>query len=363
MIDWNRWLDASKKSGCPDVSSFRPMCETKQFPIAARLVRFAGAVILIMSTPSAGAAAPGGPLETNASRGVTTRDPSTIVRDGANYWVFFTGRGVPSIHSKDLVIWERGPAVFKEPPAWIASAVPKNKGVYWAPDVMKVHGRFLLYYSVSSFGKMDSAIGLVTNPTLDPDDPDFKWTDQGEVVRSQEGGDFNTIDPAVFQDDDGRLWLAFGSQWSGLKLVELDPQTGKRLNDDPMVTLAAGVPIEAAYLHKRNGKYYLFVNRGDCCRGDQSTYHIQVGRSEKIEGPYLARDGTKLLDGGGTLILDMKIGPLTGPGHAGIVEKDGKSWFSCHFEADDRMGGKATLGIMPIRWSEDGWPEVLPPEG
>lgn len=309
------------------------------------------------------AATPGGPLEETASRGVTARDPSTIVRCGDHYWVFYTGRGVPSLHSDDLITWKEGPPVFDSPPEWISEAVPENRGVYWAPDVMQVDGRYLLYYSVSSFGKMDSAIGLATSPTLDPDDPEFGWTDQGEVVRSRDGGDFNTIDPAIFLDDDDRLWLAFGSQWSGLKLVELDPATGKRLHpDEPMISLAGGVPIEAAYLYQRKGHYYLFINRGDCCRGDQSTYHIQVGRSDKLTGPYLARDGTPLMDGGGTMVLEMKIGPLTGPGHAGIVEKDGKNWFSCHFEADDRMEGRATLGVMPLHWSADGWPEVAPPE-
>lgn len=323
-----------------------------------------GAILLVLSWNLAGwAAEPGGPLEEAASRGVTARDPSTIVREGDRFWVFYTGRGVPSLHSKDLVTWENGPAVFEKPPAWIAEEVPENRGTYWAPDVMRVGDRYLLYYSVSSFGKMDSAIGLATNPTLDPEDPAYRWTDHGMVVRSRDGGDFNAIDPAVFLDDDGKLWLAFGSQWSGLKLVELDPATGKRLEPDaPLVAIAAGKSIEAPYLYKRDGKYYLFLNRGNCCAGDQSTYHITVGRSERIEGPYLARDGTPMLDGGGTLVLEIKAGPLTGPGHAGIVEKDGESWFSCHFEADDRMDGRATLGVMPIRWSENGWPDVAPPE-
>src|SRR5690606_1397408 len=151
---------------------------------------------------------------------------------------------------------------------------------------------------------------------------------------------------------------------SGLKLVELDPETGKLLKpDEPMTPIAAGQSIEAPWIHKRQGFYYLFLNRGNCCAGDKSTYHITVGRSREIKGPYEAKDGALMIDGGGTLVLDIKIGPLTGPGHAGIVEKDGKSWFSCHFEADDRMGGKATLGVMPITWSEDGWPVVTPPEG
>jgi len=306
---------------------------------------------------------PGGPLESTASRGVTARDPSTIVREGDTYWCFFTGRGTPSLHSKDLVKWERGPRVFDKVPEWIAKEVPKNDGVYWAPDLMKVGGQYLLYYSVSSFGAMHSAIGLATNPTLDPKDPAFRWTDHGPVVQSRDGGDFNTIDPSIFLDDDGKLWLSFGSQWSGLKLVELDPKTGKRLKpDEPMTPLAAGQSIEAPWIYKRKGFYYLFLNRGNCCAGVNSTYHITVGRSEDIRGPYAAKDGALLIDGGGTLVLDKKVGPLTGAGHAGIVEKDGKSWFSCHFEADDRMEGKATLGVMPIQWSEDGWPEVLPPD-
>ena len=308
-------------------------------------------------------AGPGGPLEATASRGVTARDPSTIVREGDTYWCFFTGRGVPSLHSKDLVTWERGPRVLDKVPEWIGKEVPKNDGVYWAPDLMKIGDRWMLYYSVSSFGAMHSAIGLATTPTLDPDDPAFQWTDHGPVVQSRDGGDFNAIDPAVFLDDDGTLWLSFGSQWSGLKLVELDPKTGKRLKpDEPMTPLAAGQSIEAPWIHKRKGIYYLFLNRGNCCAGDKSTYHIKVGRSEKITGPYVAKDGSLMIDGGGTMVLDVKTGPLTGPGHAGIIEKDGKSWFSCHFEADDRMGGKATLGLMPIEWSDDGWPEVAPPD-
>ncbi len=306
---------------------------------------------------------PGGPLESTASRGVTARDPSTIVREGDTFWVFFTGRGIKSLHSKDLIKWEPGPRVFDKPPAWIANEVPKNDGVYWAPDLLKVGGRYFLYYSVSSFGAMHSAIGLATNPTLDPEDPAFLWTDRGPIVQSREGGDFNTIDPAIFEDTDGKLWLSFGSQWSGLKLTELDPATGKRLKpDEPMHPIAAGKSIEAAWIHRRGKFYYLFLNRGDCCQGPKSTYHIKVGRSQDIKGPYEAKDGSLMLDGGGTLVLDVKNGPLTGPGHAGIIEKDGKQWFSCHFEGDDRMGGKATLGIMPITWTADGWPEVTPPD-
>lgn len=304
------------------------------------------------------------PLEKSASRGISTRDPSTIVKCGDEYWTFYTGRGIPSYRSKDLVNWTRGPRVFDRSPDWVAETVPNNKeGIFWAPDVFKVGDEYRLYYSVSSMGSMDSAIALATNATLDPDDPNFEWKDQGVVVRSQTGGDWNAIDPAIFQDDDGRLWMAFGSHWSGLKLVELDPNTGKRLDPEaPLIPIASSeMGLEAAYLHKHDGYYYLFFNRGTCCQGANSTYEIRVGRSRTVEGPYVDKDGKSLLEGGGTLFLENRNDPLVAPGHAGIVVKDGEEWLSCHFEADLRMDGKPALGVMPIRWV-DGWPVADLPE-
>src|SRR5581483_10202579 len=126
-------------------------------------------------------------------------------------------------------------------------------------------------------------------------------------------------DPAVFHDADGKLWLVFGSFWSGIKLIELDPATGKRLAPDvPPVALAHSRAIEASFLYRHDGRYYLFVNHGICCRGVNSTYNIRVGRAEKITGPYLDRDGRAMLDDGGTL-LAATDGPFIGPGHAGIT--------------------------------------------
>src|SRR6202012_4932164 len=110
-------------------------------------------------------------------------DPSDVVKCKDEYWVFYTGRGVPSYHSKDLATWERGPAGFKAAPAWIAAAVPGNQHMsYWAPDIMKVGDRYLLYYAVSTMGSMNSAIGLATTPTLDPNDPAYHWSDEGAVI-------------------------------------------------------------------------------------------------------------------------------------------------------------------------------------
>ena len=300
------------------------------------------------------------PLEESASRGITTRDPSSIVKCKDEFWVFYTGRGVPSYRSRDLVKWERGPAVFKAAPEWIAKTVPENRNMqYWAPDIMKLGDRYVLYYSVSSFGKMTSAIGLATNPTLDPDDPGYHWTDQGFVVRTQDGDGYNAIDPSVFHDSDGSLWLTFGSYWSGIKLIQLNPQTGKPLApDSKLFSIAYNQSIEASYLCRHDDYYYLFVNWGSCCQGPKSTYNIRIGRSKSVTGPYLDKADVDMLHSGGSLFLATTNGPLIGPGHAGTLNAKGKDWFTSDFEGNLRMDGKATLAIMPLRWNADGWPET-----
>jgi arabinan endo-1,5-alpha-L-arabinosidase len=293
------------------------------------------------------------------SRGVHVHDPSTIIKCGNEFWVFYTGRGVPSYHSKDLVKWESGPRVFTNAPAWTDRAVPGHRGSYfWAPDIIHLGDRYLLYYAVSTFGKKVSAIGLAANPTLDSHDPHFQWTDCGLVIQSTETNNFNTIDPAVSEDADGRLWLAFGSFWSGIKLVELDAKTGKRIApDSPVYSLAHNDSIEASYIYRHDGFYYLFVNWGLCCRGTNSTYEIRTGRSRMITGPYYDAEGVDLMADGGTAFLKTK-GAFIGPGHAGIISENGTNWFSCHFYDGTRQG-LSTLAILPLQWRTNGWPEIV----
>ncbi|MBN1422884.1 MAG: arabinan endo-1,5-alpha-L-arabinosidase [Planctomycetes bacterium] len=281
-------------------------------------------------------------------------DPSTIIKCKDTYWVFHTGRGCRSKSSKDLVRWEEGPPVFRALPDWVRDAAPRCRGDIWAPDIIFLGDRYLLYYSVSSWGSRASGIGLATNPTLDPKDPRFRWTDRGLVIRSRETDDFNAIDPAIFRDTDGTLWLTFGSYWSGIKLLQLDPRTGKRLEPAaPPRALAWNESIEAPFLHKHDGFYYLFVNWGSCCRGIQSRYNIRIGRSPTISGPYLDRDGKDMREGGGSLLLGP-AGRFIGPGHAGVFAADGVERLSFHFyDGEDR--GRAKLGLRELRW-EDGWP-------
>ena len=90
----------------------------------------------------------------------------------------------------------------------------------WAPDVVYFGGEYYLYYAVSTFGSDRSVIGLATNATLDPNGSNYDWVDQGEVIASIPGRtNWNAIDPDPVVVDGSQLWLAFGSQWSGIKLT------------------------------------------------------------------------------------------------------------------------------------------------
>lgn len=338
----------------------------RQTPLCLSVLAFgvmiAVAVLSAEETPPAAAPPAAGPSAAErvvqlGSRGVRVHDPSTIVKCKDDYWVFYTGRGVPSYRSKDLIQWEAGPRAFTSAPPWIAQAVPENRGGmdFWAPDAIQLGDRYLLYYSASRFGKNTSAIALATNPTLDPGDPKHAWSDQGIVLQSSQKDDFNAIDPAVVRDPGGGLWMSFGSFWSGIKLIQLDPETGKRIApDSPMYSLADYASIEAPCIYHHEGSYYLFVNWGRCCRGVESTYNLRVGRSPKITGPYLDREGKDLLSEGGSLLLETD-GAFIGPGHAGILKEGDDHWLSMHFY-DGTRRGSSTLAIRRLRWDADGWP-------
>jgi arabinan endo-1,5-alpha-L-arabinosidase len=289
--------------------------------------------------------------------GLRVHDPATLARQGTDYWCYFTGNGVRSLRSTNLVDWQPGPSVFTNLPPWVRSVVPDHRGHFWAPDLIRARDRWLLYYSVSSWGKNHSAIGLATNPTLDPTDPAYRWTDAGMVIRSFATNNFNAIDPAVTFDAAGRLWLSFGSFWSGIQLVELEPATGLlRAPDSPPRPLAYHAQIEAPFIHRRGGDFFLFVNWGLCCRGTNSTYEIRVGRSAAITGPYRDREGKPLLEGGGTRLLASE-GRFVGPGHAGIVTVQGRDWLTFHYY-DAEHAGRPTWGRRPLRWDAAGWPLV-----
>jgi arabinan endo-1,5-alpha-L-arabinosidase len=324
----------------------------------ARILLFVAC--LALSLPRAASQQPAPPL-----RGfIATHDPSTMIKCKDRYYVYSTGQGILSKSSADKIFWSNGPPVFTNAPSWTTSAVPGFAGIFWAPDVLFFNNLYHLYYAVSTFGSQVSAIGLTTSPTLDPNDLSYHWTDHGPVIQSTNGSPYNTIDPSFTWDADGNLWMAFGSYWSGIYIVQLDPTTGLRISPtSPATQLAYNSSIEASYIFRRGGYYYLFVNWGSCCSGVNSTYNIRVGRSANVTGPYLDRKGINMVNGGGSLFL-QGTGKFTGPGHVGILSEGGTQWFGYHYyDANDwapqyNAYGQSDLGFVPLSWTPDDWPVV-----
>jgi arabinan endo-1,5-alpha-L-arabinosidase len=288
-----------------------------------------------------------------------------IIKAGDTYHVFSTGSHIWWRTSQDLKNWELRGRVFSTRPAWTRKEIPGVDSL-WAPDISFYNGRYHLYYSVSTFGSNRSCIGLVTNTTLDPQSPDYRWVDEGKVIESNLTDNWNAIDPNLILDENNQPWLAFGSFWSGIKMRQIDPDTGKPSSDnDELYALARRdqIPgtsgaIEAPFIIRHQDYYYLFVSFDFCCKGTLSTYKIMVGRAKQVTGPYSDRDGKEMLRGGGTLVLQGNE-RWRGPGHNAVLqEADGDKLV--HHAYDAKAVGIPTLRISPIVWDADGWPTVSP---
>jgi len=277
-----------------------------------------------------------------------THDPVIIEADGV-WYEFQTGPRIYGKTSENLIQWEGTPsALGAANPAWVADRVPGASDL-WAPDVSFFEGQYHLYYSASTFGSNTSCIGHATRASLS----NGSWSDQGPVVCSQGSDDYNAIDPNVIVDAAGTPWLAFGSFWDGIRAIELTPD-GARASEElhPLASRGGGA-IEAPFIVRRCDYYYLFVSFDSCCQGADSTYNIRVGRSENVLGPYVDRDGTPMLDGGGTLLVS---GDATwkGPGHNAVIFVGNAAYNVYHaYAASD---GAATLRISELVWDAEGWP-------
>ena len=264
-------------------------------------------------------------------------DPSTIILCDGKFYTY--GTGGTSLVSDDGWTWRRG-------------AVLPRRGL--APDVIQIGDRYFLYIAANS-GPTKADIILLTNKTLDPASPDYKWSEGGVVASSDGVEDCNAIDPGVLLDPNTkRLWLTYGSYFGYIRLVELDSRTGMRLNPHEKPRNIA-INGEASIMIYHDGWYYLLVTHGSCCRGADSGYNIRVGRAKKITGPFLDNIGVDMIQGGGKLFAGSS-GRVIGPGHFGLFDlDDGVQRFSLHYEADLERGGASVLDIRPLLW-KDGWP-------
>lgn len=267
-------------------------------------------------------------------------DPSTIMECDGKYYTFGTGGG--GLISSDGYVWHGG-------------GVRPGRGA--APDAIKIGDRYLIAYSATGGGLGGSHRGTVLtmwNKTLDPTSPDFEYTEAIEVASSADNEDCDAIDAGLLLDPtDGRLWLTYGTYFGFIRLVELDPATGRRVEGNEPINIA--IDCEATTLMYKDGWYYLLGTHGTCCDGPNSTYNIVVGRSRKVTGPYLDNVGRDMLEGGGKMVIAAGL-RQTGPGHFGrFIEEEGVEKMSCHFESDFDRGGRSVLAVRPLLW-KNGWP-------
>ncbi len=269
---------------------------------------------------------------------VQIHDPSTVVRCEGKFHTY--GTGGASLVSDDGWTWRRG-------------VTPARSGL--APDVIHLGDHYYMYIARNVGAQPRADVNMIWSKTLDPNSPDYKWEEGGVVASSDGVEDCNTIDPGVMLDpNDGKLWLTYGSYFGYIRLVELDPKTGKRLRpDDQPVNIA--INCEASIMICHDGWYYLLATHGSCCRGADSGYNIRVGRAKKVTGPFLDHTGLDMIKGGGKLFVGSSSRHI-GPGHFGLLDLgDGVQKFSCHYEADLDRGGASVVDIRPLLW-RDGWP-------
>ena len=299
-------------------------------------------------------------------------DPVAAYEDGT-YHVFCTGHGIGHMTSTDLKNWtvsKRGVLTEAQIPAWTHDSVPGFDNHIWAPDVIKYKGKWYIAYSCSTFGKNTSAIGLISNTSLSNEDG---WKDEGCIVASQgKRDDWNAIDPNFIVDEKGKPWMTWGSFWDGIQLVQLDktlhvkkgakPQTIARRHapgdttaePNPTSKFAGTNAIEAPFITKHGDWYYLFVSWDYCCRGAKSNYRVAVGRSKKVAGPYLDKDGKDMREGGGTLLLEGDKKEFEAMGHCSLYSFPAGDRFFCHGYSVAK-NGTSILVTKKVNWTSDGW--------
>ena len=271
-------------------------------------------------------------------------DPSTIMECDGKYYTFGTGGG--GLISEDG--WN-----------WFSGAVRPGGGA--APDAIKIGDRYLVAYSATGGGLGGGHAGRVLtmwNKTLDPNSPDFGYTEAIEVAASLNDEDCDAIDAGLFMDPQtGRLYCTYGTYFGFIRMVELDPKTGAKVEGtvDPNIA----IDCEATTMIYRNGWYYLLGTHGTCCDGVNSTYNIVVGRARSVYGPFLDNMGRDMVAGGGKMVVDGEDRQF-GAGHFGrYIEDEGVEKMSFHWEADLDRSGRSVLAIRPIVWVND-WPVAGP---
>ncbi|OMF14481.1 arabinan endo-1,5-alpha-L-arabinosidase [Paenibacillus amylolyticus] len=303
-------------------------------------------------------------------------DPA-IIKTDQGYYVYSTdvrvaGEARPGVmvrKSDDLINW-----------TWVGQAlsgIPQEALDWtgavnlWAPDVIQAGDTYRMYYSASSFGSTQSAIGLQTSSS-----PEGPWTDEGLVVKTSanEQDKLNAIDANPIVDAEGNSWMVYGSFFDGIYIAPLDPETGKFKDEGYGTRIAARDrateegAVEGPYIvyNPEFKKYYLFVSYDSLFED----YNVRVARADSITGPYTDINGMNMLDTEhlpqyeiGTKILGgyrfTEGEGWVAPGHNSVL-KDGEDYYIVHHARGETDKNWPYLHVRKMLWTKDGWPVVSP---
>ncbi|KAK3377638.1 glycosyl hydrolase [Podospora didyma] len=299
-----------------------------------------------------------------ACTGICTNshDPSIIVRPDGTYFRFSTG-GRIATHTAPAIT---GPWKYQGPALPNGSTIKlRGNQDLWAPDASQVDGVYYLYYSVSTFGSQNSAIGLARSTTLDAG----TWTDLGSTgLTSDASKPYNAIDSSLIIINGMRL-LTFGSFWNGLHQISMDT---------PPVRVESGAqPRQLSYdrsdkaeegpiLFADGGYYYLFFSKGSCCGYDRNRpavgreYRIMVCRSTTPTGGFVDKSGVACTSGGGALVLGSHEW-VYGPGGQGVYRDSFHGPVLYYHYVDTRVGfadRQKRFGWNKLDFL-DGWPAII----
>lgn len=275
-------------------------------------------------------------------------DPEIIKGRDGYFYIFATEDGTPTpiIRSKDLVSWTLVGAAFTEE---TRPSFEPNGGV-WAPDINYINDQYVLYYSMSRWGGGETC-GIGSAIGTNPEGP-FK--DKGKMLRSNEIGVHNSIDP-FYIEEDGRNYLFWGS-FFGIYYIELTDD-GLGIKYEAEKQKIAGSAFEAVNIHKRDEYYYMFASIGSCCEGVNSTYKLVVARSKSLFGPYVNKEGRDMMDNGYEVVIASND-KFVGNGHCSEIVQDdaGKDWILYHGIDVEKPDGRILL-LDQVEWVDE-WPVV-----
>lgn len=299
-------------------------------------------------------------------------DPS-IFYDEASKTYYAFGSDFASASSVNLIDWkqETEPNVGSETlfgtRNWgsvltQSAALAGTGSNLWAPDVHYFNGKYVMYYSLTaSFGTNKSLIGRVEADS--PLGPYSNETIILESVTTTETSHPNCIDPQLFYDQDGTLWMVYGSFFTGIYIKEMDENGfpveegwGKLIWNN---SNAFGIEGPFVFYNEATNYYYLMVSEGDL----KTNYNMRVARSKKPDGPYIdiedelvaeTGDGNKLAGNYQFEGAETRVGL----GHNSVMEQNGTFYVICH--ARNAVNGSYHLEVHQLYFNEDGWPVMNP---